>query len=943
MGTVKEKENEADFKAFFDTIDDIIVVGTPDGRVLYSNKAATEKLGFTQDELSGMHILDVHAKEHREEAEKIFTEMFKGERNYCPLPLKKKDGTNLPVETRAWFGKWGGKDCIYGISKDLSKQQAALEKFQKIFDNNPTLMVLSSVEDERIKDVNIAFSEVLGYSKSEVIGKTSEELGLFVQPEKKTEAARKLLDEGRIKAVELEVRKKDGGAINGLFSGEIIHNQTEKSFLTVMVDITNAKKAEKLLELNEKMLSAIAISTKELLVNNNYYESIAKSLILLGEAIGVDRVYLWENRFDEELEEFVTDQKMEWNSGYSEPQIDNPELQGIPFKEIELFVKPLSKGEAFAGNIREFGDCRTKDILEMQNILSILVLPIFNGSEFWGFVGFDECKFEKTWTEVEISLLSSFANSVSKAIERKSMEDELGQAKHAAEKANNIKNRFIANMSHEIRTPMNGILGFLQLIERTCTSDEQKSYVDSIKASSNILLSIVNDILDISKIEAGKLGFEMNDFSIRDIIGETVSLFNEAASKNGINIGVHIEAEIPKLVNGDMLRFKQVIMNLLSNAIKFTERGEVLIEGVLKSQTQQSVEIQFVVKDTGIGIQSDKIGELFTPFTQVYSSSVGKYGGTGLGLYICKNLIEMMNGNIWVKSVEGEGSSFYFTVILSKHNCEEKDTTFARDNNYNEEMRCLQNNEFMGREKDPDEHNRILLVEDNESNRRLFVKMLENKGLTCDVAENGEQAIKACTDNDYDIIFMDCQMPIIDGYEATKQIRTNEAGEKHSVIIAMTASAMKGDKEKCIAIGMDEYVSKPIDFRIIEKLLEKYSKSNRSKHMHKEILKEGSAIREYFDAFLDETGISYEDAYELFVDYINSIPKMVDDMELMIKGENYAGLTKLAHQLKGSAANFRIGELYATSKKIEGAIKLKKYSLCKEQIKHIRSFISINF
>lgn len=245
------QDSEQNFRTFFETIDDLMIIGSPDGNIIFTNSAVSQKLGYSSEELKTTNILDLHPPQYKKEAEMILNEMFQGKRKFCPLPLQKKDGTFLPVETRVWFGKWDKKECIFGISKDLSKQQAALDKFHKLFDNNPALMAMSRIPNKCFVEVNDAFLKKLGYSKEEVLGKTSEDLNLFVEPEKQKEIAKKLAETGTIRDIELDVRKKDGTIITGLFSGDVIDNQVEKNFLTVMTDITPQKKAKK--ELHEQI------------------------------------------------------------------------------------------------------------------------------------------------------------------------------------------------------------------------------------------------------------------------------------------------------------------------------------------------------------------------------------------------------------------------------------------------------------------------------------------------------------------------------------------------------------------------------------------------------------------------------------------------------------------------------------------------------------------
>jgi PAS domain S-box-containing protein len=248
------QESEENFRTFFSSVDDMIIVGSPDGKIFYTNPAMTQKLGYSPDEFKNMHVLDVHPAEKRQEAETIFTAMFRGELDFCPLPLESKTGVLVPVETRAWFGKWSGTECIFGICKDLTREQEALQKFNRFFNSNPAPMAVSSLPERRFTDVNDAFLNVLGYSRLEVIGKTSAELGLFAQPEKHQEIGDQLQEEGRIADRELKIKCKDGTMLTGLFSGEIIESQGEKYFLTVMIDQTERKRAEEELKRHQKHL-----------------------------------------------------------------------------------------------------------------------------------------------------------------------------------------------------------------------------------------------------------------------------------------------------------------------------------------------------------------------------------------------------------------------------------------------------------------------------------------------------------------------------------------------------------------------------------------------------------------------------------------------------------------------------------------------------------------
>ncbi len=374
----------------------------------------------------------------------------------------------------------------------------------------------------------------------------------------------------------------------------------------------------------------------------------------------------------------------------------------------------------------------------------------------------------------------------------KRMEKELKQAKDRAEEMSKTKGEFLANMSHEIRTPMNGVIGTLQLLADTKLGKAQSEYVNTAHKSAHSLLTILNDILDLSKIEAGKLNIENISLDIRDIVNDLITLHTMTAEEKCVQLSAQVDEQIPEFVVGDPTRIRQVLANLVSNALKFTDKGHVLVRLSMLTSGDKQATVRFEVEDTGIGIRNDIKHELFKEFTQADGTTTRKYGGTGLGLAIVKQLVEMMHGQFGVDSIEGTGSTFWFTLPL--------DIGTERVAKKPKEAVMETRDRLRGR---------ILLVEDNQINQLVAQKMLEKFGLDYVLAADGQEALDLLETEDVDAVLMDCQMPVLDGYEATRRLR-KQSKFTSLPVIAMTANVMEGDREKCIEAGMNDYIGKPI-------------------------------------------------------------------------------------------------------------------------------------
>ncbi len=1068
-----------------------VVITDTEGNIEYVNRKFTQVTGYSYEEVIGKNprVLksdETTSEEYRELWETITSgKEWRGE--FCN---KDKNGAIYwesasisPVKNDA-----GVITHFIAVKEDITEHKQIEENLRKLsqaVEQSPSSVMITDTEGI-IEYINPKFTELTGYTPEDTFGQTPRILKSGKTTLEEYKNLWKSIKSGSEWHGEFCNKKKNGILYWEHTSISPVKNDKGNTthFVAVNEDVTERRQMEEMLRRSEKVAM---VKMKDAHEAQERAEGLAVTEETLGKLLLLTLQPLGMQKFLKQSLEML--HSVPWLGNMPRGGIfmtDKTEqettLKLVATHNLEAELKTLCAqvpfGKCLYGRSAAIRDIQFSERIDFRHDIRFegmkphghYNIPIMQKSEVLGVLVLYLPEGHKR-EENEVVFLRQFANVLSLGITKRYGEDALKKAKIAAETASKSKGEFLANMSHEIRTPMNGIIGMTDILLDSKLTREQREFTAIVRNSADALLTIINDILDFSKIEAGKMELENIDFDLHITVDGTIDILAVKAHEKNLELSCFIDPEVPSLLSGDPGKLRQVIINLVSNAIKFTNDGEVAISATLAEETESHITVRFSVRDTGIGIPVDRMDRLFKLFSQVDASTTRKHGGTGLGLTISKQIVELMGGQIGVESKEDKGSTFWFTVVMEKQPHEQQqpielgdiknirvlvvddnDTNRQIFRKYLESWHCrveeadsaveamkelsdavnvddpfkvvlldycmpevdgeslcraikedpqlkdliLVMITSIGRRGDAEhfrrlgfaaylikplkksqlldclrlvtgesastgkhtagqivtqysiseDHKRrvsILLAEDNMVNQKIALRLIEKKlGFHADAVTNGKEALQYLEKKDYDIVLMDCQMPEMDGYEATRKIRDeNSSVRNHRIpIIAMTANAVNGDRQKCLDAGMDDYIAKPINRQEFTNVIKRYLRNGRQfRNADCEVRNERDeseipalpAGRRNLKSEIDMPETIYSeyaddtDLAELIDEFVAGLKEDIVSMRKALECGDHDGLRRLAHQMKGAGGSYGYSMLTEAGKEIEKAAKEKDY------------------
>ncbi|MCX6232092.1 MAG: PAS domain S-box protein [Bacteroidetes bacterium] len=745
---IKELEKRTEFFQFVsDNSVDWELFRNPEGKILYCNKAFEHLTGYLVDELLNGEISEKDFT-HPDDWNMVIEQMLKTAKTLSTetdiefrIITKNKQIRTINLNSQPVFKDnllLGFRTSIRDVTDNKIKQalKASEELFRDIVSNNPDHIL---IQDTDLK-YTFVINPQLGFTQSDMIGKTDYDLMNKEDAEKITIIKQNVINTAKPVFIETSFMSKSGELeyFRGTYTPKFDNSGKINGLFGYFRNITQLKQIESELSKSEEKFKLI-------------FEKSSAPIVIADD----NGNYLVVNKAASKLFDFTVDEMLHMNVG----DLITTSNADAAAQYEEYIIKGEGKGE--------FDFISKNGTHKIVKYNAVRIMPDFN-----------------------LSIMMDIS-------EENRILEELKLAKLNAEELMNSKQQFLSNMSHEIRTPMNSIVGFTKILLKTNLNDLQKEYLHAIKTSGEVLIVLINDILDLAKVDAGKMVFEKRTFKLHESISSIIHLFEHKTREKNLELIKEYNTKIPAVLKGDSGRLHQIMLNLLSNAVKFTSEGRITVIVDFLGEDDEKVAIEFTVKDTGIGIPENKMDKIFDSFEQASAIISSVYGGTGLGLAISKQLVELQGGSISVKSDAGKGSSFSFIL-----NFEKTTDTFETEPDSIELIKEIENLN-------------VLVVEDVMLNQLLLKTILNDFGFKYDVAENGLIAIEKLQSNVYDIILMDLMMPEMNGFEATEYIR-NKMNSKIP-IIALTADVTTVDIEKCKAHGMDDYISKPIDEKLLLK------------------------------------------------------------------------------------------------------------------------------